>query len=242
MKKYGWSLAAGWVLALVGLPCPAQETREVIKVPPVQEKQPIALPQSLDVPAEPWAADCEHPEPKFDYLFADYFEPAYELVVREIPAAVRRKVIEVDYRTEKRTVTEYVIKSREVEKTILVGVVHPITETDSCTGECKTVMKACSEPRTVKDFEYYTVPEERTLEVKVPFLREVEKVIPSTTSVLEYKLELRPKTHYVRVPFEDIHDRTFIAVKPPCEVPVLTETAGTREKVKEKPRTPETPR
>jgi hypothetical protein len=197
-------MAMAGMLAGLTLPAAAQE-----KPPPI----PAELPP-LSAPAEPCDAPCE--KPGLRVLWQEREIPLQRIVPREVITEQKTTTLEVAYREEKCVVTEVVFKPREVLKPVSRCVLRPVTETDPCTGKCCTVMKPVTEVQMVKDTEFVPVPEQRELVVRVPFLKEVEKVVPHRTVLLEWRNETRREGCPLVIPDVVPRERVLLAPKPCC--------------------------
>jgi len=116
--------------------------------------------------------------------------------------------LEVEYREERRKVTEMVLKPRECEQVVTVHKLKELTTTDPVTGKPCTHYESVPETRTFKVTVYVTVPEQREVIVRVPCLKTVEKAVlvkklcayPTTEAVIEKRLRAEPITNDLAVP------------------------------------------
>jgi hypothetical protein len=203
-------LALG-MLVLIIRPGAAQE-----KVPPPKQEP---LPPGKKEAPPPLLAPFPPPPPGsrcIKALILDRMVPIQRLVPREVITEVRTPGQEVAYREEKCVITEMVVKSREITRQVPCTVMKPVLEGCAETGQCTTVMQPCVEMKTVKDTEFYTEPETRTVVVPVPYLKPVEVVVPRKTIVLEYRTILEKRQQAVLVPAEIPQERMVITPKPPC--------------------------
>jgi hypothetical protein len=206
MKTTILPLVTFGLLAWPGLPGLAQEA---IPLPEKQgpEKQP---PEKLPL-AAPLEPGCEHSCPGVRILWMERQVPIQVLTPREVVTPLKRPALVVDFREEKCVVTEIVLKPREVTREIPFTTMKPCTEVCPETGHCTTVMKPCTEMRLVKDVVFYPAPVERTLVVRVPFVKEVEEVVPSKTIILEYRTELQRQPGALAVPTTELQTRWLLA-------------------------------
>jgi hypothetical protein len=212
-KRISPCLAAALV-ALAARPGAAQER------PPGTEAVPppaTAAPPAAPAPALPAPAPDTHCGTN-RVLWMERQVPVQTLVPREIITEERTPTLEVAYREENRTVTEMVVRSRDVERQVPCTVMKPVTETCPETGECTTVWKPCTEIRTVREPEYYSVPETRTVVVRVPYLRPAELVVPRKTVAFEYRTAMQIREEPVVIPGPEIPPtRWVMPPEPPHE-------------------------
>jgi hypothetical protein len=202
------------LLALGALPGAAQEKQKPEVLPEPEQPHP-AVPVQPAMPAS-CGADCARPG--FKVLWVEREVPIQILVPREVITPVPSTTVEVAYRDEKRLVTEFALKPREVEKPVTVCTLKPVTVTDCHTGQCSTVMQPCTQVKMVKTTEFVAVPEEKAVVVKVPYLKLVEVTIPHKNILLEYRTDLRKEGGAIRVPCPDLvpQERMLLAPKAPC--------------------------
>jgi hypothetical protein len=174
------------------------------------------------VPAGP---GCEESHPSLNVLWMEQRVPVQVLVPREVVTEVLRPSYEIIYRLEKRTVTNVVMKSREVLREVPKTTMVPCTETDPHTGHCSTVLKPVVEMTVRKDVEFYAVPEEKVELVKVPYLREVEEKVRRKTVLLESLTEMQRRGYAVPVPGPEVRPPQWLAA-PGCAAPVLPAAEG----------------
>ncbi len=194
MKRMILPLVTFGVLAWAWLPGRVQEP-----IQPPEKITPEKLPPTTPLPplAPP---SCEHTCPGINVLWLERQVPIQVLTPREVITPLKRPALAVAYREEKRVVTEIVLKPREVTREVPFTTMKPCTEVCPETGHCTTVMKPCTEVRIVKDVEFYPAPVERTIVVSVPYVKEVEEIVPSRTILLEYKTELQRCPSAIGVP------------------------------------------
>jgi hypothetical protein len=236
------------VLALGAGPVLAQEKREEVR--PTEKTTELPPPKKLPQPSLPLAApDCEPPHPSLNVLWLERQEPIHVLVPRVEVKEVTRPTLKIVYRDEKRVVTDIVIKSREVLREVPHTVMVPCTETDPHTGHCTTILKPVVETTLRKDVEYYAVPEEHEVTVKVPYVGEGEETVVRKSILLECKTELQKHGYAVAVPGPEVlHDRWLMApccaahpplpadlVLPPVGAPVRPPREGTRVQLPAEP-------
>ena len=201
------------VVLLVGSSCPAQE-----KLPPPEpgpRTVPDTLPPALLPP--PLMVPLTF-GPCLDVRWAEHDVPLQSLRAREVLRLVEQPTLEVAYREQKKVITEVVIKSRQVEQQVLCTVMREVQVTDPVTGHCSTVLQPCTEVKVVKDIVYEAVPEERTVVVKCPYLRQTTEKVPVKDLLLEYRTEFRKEGFPVVVPGNEIPPRrVLLAPKLPCD-------------------------
>jgi hypothetical protein len=193
MKAVILPLVTFGLLAWAGRPASAQE----LIPPPPQEKQVEKVPPPLLAPLEP---GCDHSHPGVKILWMERQVPIQVLVPREVVVPQKRPTLVVDFKPQKREITEIVLKPREVTREIPFTTMKPCVEVCPETGHCTTVMKPCTEMRVVKDVVFYSAPVKRTIVVPVPFVKEVEEIVPTRTIILEYKTELQRCPGAISVP------------------------------------------
>ncbi len=193
----------------------AQEPAQLPKELPPPQKEMIPPPEEVAPPAGP---DCHHEKahPGVKVLWLEHEHPIQVLVPREVITEQKRPTLEVFYREEKRKVTEMVVKEKQEPREIPFTTMKPCTEICPSTGHPITVMKPFTEMRTVKETVFCAVPEEREIIVKVPYIKEVEEVVPRKTVILEYKTELQKRPSAVAIPTVEYQPRWLIVPKPPC--------------------------
>ncbi len=208
-----WAAGAGGAQELVPSP---QE-----KGPRIGEKLPPpegVLPPLLE--GLPHAAPgCEHSSPSVKILWMEREVPVQVLTPREVVVPEKHSTLEVAYRPVKRTVTDIVMKPREVVREVPYMKLEPCTVTDPHTGHCSTVMQPVPCTKLQKQTEFYAVPVTRTVVVQVPYLKEVEEIVPRTTLLLEYRTEMQKRPSALSIPGPDLGERRLLAPKPPCDYP-----------------------
>jgi hypothetical protein len=211
--------AAAGILA-AALPCLAQEKPEPLPERPAQEKAapvPEQLPPIVEIQSVPGVHGCDCPAPPWKALWVEREVPLQTLVPREVIREEKQKTLEVLYREEKRTFTEVVIKPREIQRQVTHCRMQPVTVTDPCTGHCTTVMQPVTEVKQVKETIYEAAPEKKEVTVRVPYLKEVDVLVPAKTLLLEQRTEMRIEGYGVKVPAERIpKDRVLVAPAPCC--------------------------
>ena len=193
MKTMILPLVTFGLLAWAGRPGFAQEV-----IPP-PEKQPEKQPEKLP-PLAPMEPGCDHAHPGIKILWMERQVPIQVLRAREFIVPQKRPTLVVDFREEKRVVTEIVMKPREVTREIPFTTMKPCTEVCPETGHCTTVLKPCTEMRLVKDVVFYPTPVERPIIIRVPFVKEIEEIVPAKTTILEYVTELQRHPGAIGVP------------------------------------------
>jgi len=178
---------------------------------------PAELPEKLPAPEQLAVPDCTPPCPDFKILWLEHEYPITTLVPREVVTVRKSPTFVVAYRDEQRQVCDMVLRSREVDKVISCQIMKDVTEIDPSCGKPVTVQKPVLETRTVKELEYFPVPETRTVVVKVPYLQPAEDLVPEKTVLLEYRTEMQKKGYAVRVRGGEVLPDRMIAVPHPCE-------------------------
>jgi hypothetical protein len=189
------------------------------ELPPTPERVPPPVPNELPAAPAPVVAPAPLPEAGCgpnQVLWMERLVPVHTLAPREIVTEERRPSLEVAYRDEKQVVTELVVRSREVERAVPCTVLKPVTETCPETGQCTTVWKPCTEIKIVKETEFYSVPEQTTLVVRVPYLRPAELVVPRKTIALEYHTALQKQEEPIVIPGYEVPPTRYVM---PPELP-----------------------
>jgi len=179
-----------------GVPAsPAQETL------PRPEKIPEKLPPTPAPmpPLEGFPKPC-HTVTKVLWYERDV--PVQIIVPREVIQVEKVPTMDLGFRPEKRTVTDMVMKPRDVSREVCYTALEPCVVTDPCTGQCSTVLKPVQRTRIQKDVEYVAVAVERVETVQVPFLRETEEVVARKTVLFEYRTVMQKKGFAMGVPSE----------------------------------------
>lgn len=210
MKIRMLSCVAVGVVALLVSPCPAQES--IKEQPKEKPADTSALPV---LPADGCDKGC--PVPKILWVEKDV--PIQRLEPREVITEIKRPTVKVEYRDEKRVITDTVFKPREVLREVPCTVLKPVTVTDSCTGHCTTTLEPCTEMKLVKETVFVPVCEERTVTVKVPFLKETEEIVKQKTILLELKTVLQKREYPVAVPGGEVPKDRWLAAPLPCPCP-----------------------
>ncbi len=83
----------------------------------------------------------------------------------------------LDFREERQWVTELTIKEREVEEQVCCTESKPVIVKDPCTGQCRTEYQCFPVVKIVKVKVYDTVPVQREVIVRIPFLKPEERVV-----------------------------------------------------------------
>jgi hypothetical protein len=92
------------------------------------------------------------------------------LRLREVEIGRDRRCVELDFREEKRTITEMQLKPRVEEQQVCVTKLVEETVLDDCGKPCKR-MREVPEIQTVKVTKYDVVPVQREVIVRVPVLK-----------------------------------------------------------------------
>jgi hypothetical protein len=148
-------------------------------------------------------------------LWVDKMCPQVGLFTREERTPLKRQTVEVEYVPEKRTFKEIVFKPRLVERMVPVCTLRPETVTD-CHGHCTTVMKPCTEMKTVQEVVFDAVTVDRQDTVQVPRLVKKEAVVTQKTIILEYRTEFVKQGYPILIPDEVRKEQFLHAPKPEC--------------------------
>ena len=128
-----------------------------------------------------------------------------KMALREVEVC-RDKItkLELTFAEEKRTVTEMVLKPRVEAQQVVVMTLKEETVVDPVTCKPCKVMKQCPVVQTVKVTVYDTVPEERTVLVRVPCLKPVEQEVSIRKLVVDETTvaAILRQYHYLLVPTE----------------------------------------
>ena len=176
------------------LTCPAQET-----LPRPERLPEVVPPTKAEPPLDGHPRPCA-PVPKV--LWYERDEPVQILDAREIIQVDKVPTLDIVYRPEKRVVTDMVMKPREVGRVVCYTALEPTVVTDPCTGHASTVLKPVERTRIQKDLEFVAVPVERTEVVMVPYLKEVEELVPRKTVLFEYHTVMQKKGFALGIPSE----------------------------------------
>jgi len=217
MKKTILPLVTFGLLAWAGRPGLAQEL-----IPPPEKQapeKPQAEKETVTLPLAPPEPDCDHGHPGINILWMERQVPIQVLTPREIISPQKRPALAVEFRPEKREVTEIVLKPREVTREIPFTTMKPCTEVCPETGHCTTVLKPCTEMRLIKDVTFYPTPVERTLVVRVPYVKEIEEVVPARTVILEYVTELQRQPGAIGVPTAPLPPTRWLMAPQGCPHP-----------------------
>jgi hypothetical protein len=195
------------VLAWAWSPGAAQEP---IKPPEKLEGEKLPVTEKLEAPPL-LPPGCEHEHPGVRILWLERQVPIQVLTPREVIGLQKRPALVVDFRKEKRLVTEIILKPQEVVRQIPFTTMKPHTEVCPETGHCTTTYEPCTELRTVKETIFTPIPEQRWVEVDVPFVKEVLEDVPQKTFLLEYRTELQRCPGAIAAPTTVLPERWFAA-------------------------------
>ena len=188
--------------------CLAQENlprpEKLPEVPP-----PVKTPPPLEGHPRPCA-----PVPKVLWYERDV--PVQIIEPREVIQLDKVPTLDLVFRPEKRVVTDMVMKPREVGRVVCYTTLEPTVETDPCTGQPHTVLKPVERTRIQKDLEFVAVPVERTEIVMVPFLKEVEEIVPRRTILFEYHTVMQKKGFALGVPSEAAPPTRYLVTPQPA--------------------------
>ncbi len=198
-------------VACLGQELPRQE------VPPQEIPPPKPVPAPEVLPA-PLPSDCPTGHPALKILEVEQSRPVQIIVPREVITAVTRPGFVIAYREEKQEIFDYVLKPQEITRLVPCTVTVPCQEIDPHTGQCCTVMKEITQLKPQKEFTFTSVPEKRVLIVKVPYLKEVEEVIPQRNILLEYQTVPQVDIAVLGVPTE-VHPDRYLTTPPTCPAP-----------------------
>ena len=145
------------------------------KLPPVPEAVPAPM-------LAPLVEDCHKPScPVTKVLVYDRDFPVQILVPREVIQVDKVPTLTIAFKPKKCTVTDIVMRPKEVSREVCYTTLEPCVVTDPCTGHCSTILKPVTRTRIQKDLVFVAVPEERTVEIGVPYLRPAEELVPRKT-------------------------------------------------------------
>jgi hypothetical protein len=217
MKIHIVSFVTVWLLAWGIALAPAQELPQPSELPPPELPAPKP---ATEKPLPLLPADCHHGPPSMNVVTGAEAVPVNVLVPREVVTIIKRPALEVVYRDQKVSVTEMVYKPVEVLREVPCAVTKPCEEVDPHTGKVCVVMKTFTETRLQKETVFTAVPETREVIIQVPFLKEVEELIPQRNILLEYHQETVLRPFAIGFPGPPLpQDRYFHAPPPPCAVP-----------------------
>jgi hypothetical protein len=184
---FAWGLLAGcWAML------PAARAQEPQPGPELPTPQSVPAPTALPLPPpDTGAPGCPSCGPTITVPRLAVIEEQEAITIPRLN--VREEVVghafgpEVDYRDEKRTVTEWVMKPREVTQDFMDVTMMPHTVTDPCTGQCRTEYTPCPTPRQIKTTVYDMVPVPREVVIRVPVFKpgvplEVRRVVVDNTT------------------------------------------------------------
>jgi hypothetical protein len=189
------------------------------ELPPGTERAPVPVPNELPAAPAPVATPAPVVAPALlpeagccpnRVLWMEHLVPVHTLAPREIITEERRPTLEVAYRDEKQVVTELVVHTREVEKLVPCTVLKPVTQTCPETGQCTTVLEPCTEMKVVKETEYYSVPEQKTIVVPVPYLRPAELIVPRKAIALEYHTAFNKTEEPIVIPGHEVPPTRYV--------------------------------
>jgi hypothetical protein len=207
MKIRMLSWGALGILAWAVLPAWAQDegtkSKEAVKE---ETKAAIEIP----------VATCLPPCGPFKVLWAEHDVPIQRLEPREVITEIKRPTYVIEYKEVKKQVTDIVIKTREVTREVPCTTMQPCTVTDPHTGHCSTVWQPVTEIKVVKEMECSSVPETREVTVQVPYLKQVEEIVPQKTIILEYKTVMQKRGCPVVVPGGAVLRDRWLVAEPPC--------------------------
>ncbi len=168
---------------------------------------------------------CKEPCESTKILVGQHQIPVQVLEAREVTRVIKRPSHAIAYRKEKRIITDMVLKPHEVVKHVPCTTMELCTVTCPETGECKTIMKPVTRMVARKDTVYYSVPDQRVVEVDVPYLKPVIEEVPQRDILLEYKTHMETREFVVPVPGLVLPDRHIIAPRG-CPTPLPAGMVG----------------
>jgi hypothetical protein len=138
------------------------------------------------------------------------------LTPREVVHRAKRPSLKLDWKEEKHTVTEVVMKPREEEQQVTCTKTEKCTEIDPCTGCPCTVFKEVPYVKTVKITVYDCVPVEKQIVVRVPVVTPVEEdiVIKSLAVDITHEAAICTTLQAITIPWQ-------VTVQVPCGLPPL---------------------
>jgi hypothetical protein len=170
------------------------------------------LPKPQPVPDTPGIAAPGCPNVKI--LWYERMKVVPLLTPREEIVFEKYKTLDVVYKEEKKTVTDVVMKSRQVEELRPCTTMVPVQVTDPVTGHCSTVMEPHTEmkPRTVTI--WYAEPTKREVAVMVPYVKEVEDLMPTRTILLEYTADVQRHGGAIKIESGEIKKPLYLHLPP----------------------------
>jgi hypothetical protein len=151
-----------------------------------KEKQ---TPESLPLLPGP---GCNPPCPAVKIIVVEQAHPIQILAPREVITTVKKKTLAVEYRDVKRVFTDYELQPKEVYREVPCTTMVPCEEVDPHTGKVCTIMKPVTEMKLEKQTVFVSVPIQRELIEKVPYLKQVDEDIPQVNVLLEWRTHLQP--------------------------------------------------
>lgn len=228
-------LLAGLATLLAAWPCRAQESAPKEIVPNIPPPQAEAPPQAAA--ACPTGGCCEAPG-RLDYrvIWRPEVTPVQSIHGEDIVVLTHFKSLRVVTTPERRLVTVYVIKSKEVERTVPVTHMVDCVVKDPATGECHTECQPVTEMKVVKDTEFYSTPVEKEIFVPTSKVEEFDDVVPRKVTVLGWGVDLvKHEVPIVLPPLEVRPNQVFLLPQPPCVEPYPPPTVKEKGRVEKLP-------
>jgi hypothetical protein len=194
-----WLTSAGWTVGQESL-------REKPKELPAPSAVQPAAPPACEAPC--LTPECCIPVNKL-YLINEQRETTLpRIAIREEVSLQKVPALEEHYKEEKRTVVVMVERKRDVEQPVTCMTTVTETQVDPCTGKCCTVERQVPVVKMIKTTVYDTVPEERTVIIKVPEFKTVERVmevrrlvaLPISVPAIESRIRLETAPGEVVLP------------------------------------------
>jgi len=124
---------------------------------------------------------------------------------------------DVDYDDKEITVTEMVLKPRDITKEVTYCTTEPVTTTDPVTGHCTTSMQEVTRTKMVKDTIFEYVPEQRKIPVKVAKLVQKTAVAQRKFTIYEWKTDMVQKGCAISAPGGEVANTHSCVVGPKPE-------------------------
>lgn len=242
----------GGTFAVMAVPCLAQEALPVAPVPvlpapeTVQEKAvPVSPPVVQTAPAGCAdggcaVAGCENPRLEYRVIWQPEATPVQSIVGKDILIKQPIRSMRVVTKPEKRLVTVYEVRQKQVERAVPVTRMVECVETD-CNGQCHTVTRPVTEMKVIKDTEFYSTPVEKEVIVPVSKVEEFDDVVVRKVTVFGWRVDMvKHETPIILPPQEVRPDQVFLLPQPPCVEP-YTKPATQKRREEVPPPRPELP-
>ncbi len=199
MSRWWLSGLLSGAVVVCSLSSHADEPRQL---PPIGEKLPPPkeelLPNLPPAAAAPGCANCAQTISRQTVTLVPEQTAATreKLALRESVQAQAAQGLVVEYREEKQSVTEMVLKPRECEQIVIVNTMREVPTTDPLTGKVCKHYETQPEERVIKVTVFDLVPVTREVIVRIPCLKTVDGVVlvkklcayPTTEAVIETRL------------------------------------------------------